>query len=180
MLLAASASIAEARPWYVPDQAKLQLAGSIGFLSPGVGWASGRHTLEADVFFGWVPRAVAGDDILSVTGKVTLQPLRLGIGSVLLRPATVALQLTYTFGHGLFVRSPEPYGDGYYDFPTALHAGVAVGGSASLLTRGAVREVGLYWEAVALDTAIYAWHRNRRALGLLDLVTFAVGVRAAF
>jgi hypothetical protein len=84
------------RPWYAPDHTKLQLAGNIGFLSPGLGYAWGRR-LEGDVFFGWVPEAIGGTDILSVTGKLTWAPWSVESRPWSFRPFTAALQLTYTF-----------------------------------------------------------------------------------
>jgi hypothetical protein len=169
------------RPWYVPDRVKLQLAGNVGFLSPGAGWAFAGDRLEGDVFLGWVPRAVIDDDdILSLTGKLSWLPWTVELGRRwVLRPATLALQVTYTFGDEYYVLLPDRYPAGYHDFPTALRAGLAVGAGVSRRSRGALRELGVYAELVALDAMLVSWARNRDGLGPTDVFSLALGVRGA-
>jgi hypothetical protein len=169
-----------ARPWYLPDQAKLQFAGNVGFLSPGVGYAWAGRRLEADLFFGWVPRAVGGEDILSFTGKLTWQPWELASDRRwFVRPLAAALQVTYTLGDDYFVTLPSRYRPHYYDFPTALRAGVALGGTVGRKGGGKLREVGLYFELVALDTMLFLWAHNPEALDADDVFSLALGVRFA-
>jgi hypothetical protein len=180
LALALDAPPARARPWYAPDQAKLQFAGNVGFLSPGVGYAWADRRLEADLFFGWVPRAVGGEDIVSFTGKLTWQPWELAIDRRwLVRPLAAALQVTYTLGDDYFVTLPSRYRPHYYDFPTALRAGVALGGALARKGSGAFREVGLYFELVALDAMLFLWAKNPEAVGPSDVFSLALGVRFA-
>jgi hypothetical protein len=164
-------AVAAGAPWYEPDHAKLQLAGNVGFLSPGVGYAFGRR-LEADLFLGWVPEAVGGTDIFSATGKLTFAPWSRQVRRWRLRPVTAALQVTYTFGEQYFVIPPFTF------TPTALRAGVAFGAAASRTVRG--RELGVYAELVALDQALGYALSNRRALDLHDAFSLAIGARVAF
>jgi hypothetical protein len=174
LLAADAAAPARAEPgraWYVPDHAKLQLAGNVGFLSPGVGWALGRRA-EADLLFGWVPEAVGGTDIFAFTGKVTWAPWSVQAGSWRIRPATAGLQVTYTFGDQYFVVPPFTF------TPTALRAGLALGAGASRSVRG--RELGLYAELVALDLGLSYALSNRRALDLWDAFSLALGARVTF
>jgi hypothetical protein len=168
---AAPARAAPGRAWYVPDHAKLQLAGNVGFLSPGVGWALGRRA-DADLFFGWVPEAVGGTDIFALTGKVTWAPWSVASGGWSVRPLTAGLQVTYTYGDQYFVVPPFTF------TPTALRAGIAIGAGASRLVRG--RELGLYAELVALDLGLAYALSNRRALDLADAFSLALGARVAF
>lgn len=181
-VLAASPAEAEEdrrrRPWYAPDQLKLQLAGNIGFLSPGVGYAWFDRRLEADLFFGWVPRAIGGEDIVSFTAKATWLPWEIAVRPGWhVRPITAALQVTYTLGDEYYLLLPDRYPDDYYDFPTALHAGIALGGTVGRRGRGFAREVGFYWELVAIDTMIRLWATNREGLGPADVISVALGVR---
>lgn len=170
-LLAAPAGAAAERPWYAPDHAKLQLAGNVGFLSPGVGWGLGRR-LDVDLFAGWVPEAVGGTDIFSVTGKVTWAPWSLVAGSWRVRPLTTSVQLTYTFGDQYFVVPP------FFFTPTALRSGIGLGAAASRELRG--RRVGLYAELVALDVPLGFWIGNPDALGPEDVFSLAIGARLEF
>jgi hypothetical protein len=181
LVVAPAPATAGGHAWYVPDHLKLQLAGNVGFLSPGAGYAWAGRRLETDVFLGWVPRAVSEDsDILSMTGKVTWLPWKRDLGAVYrLHPLTLALQLTYTFGDDYYVSLPARYPPQYYDFPTALRAGVGVGGALGIRLRPgrAVRQVAVYYELVALDFMLLAWARNQTELGPLEVFSLAIGTR---
>lgn len=187
LLVAAGAVVAfpwraEARsehPWYVPDQTKLQLAGWIGFVSPGAGYSWFDRRLEADLFFGWVPPPLGGEHIVSLTGKVTWLPLRVGEPEkITVHPVTISAQLTYTFGSEYWVLEPSgryPTPD-YYPLPTALRAGLGVGGDVGRPLWGLER-VSVYYEAVALDLMLGNWIGNHESLGPSDVFSLAVGLR---
>jgi hypothetical protein len=179
LALAGGAGGAAAKPWYEPDHAKLQFAGSIGFLSSGPGWAWANRRLEGDVLLGWVPPRYGGEHVVSATGKLTWLPWRVNVAGWELRPATAALQLTYTFGSDYFALLPSHYPSGYYELPTALRAGLALGAAAGRPAWG-LRHVGAYAELVAIDVPLALWLRNRRALGPEDVFTLALGARVEF
>lgn len=117
---------------------------------------------------------------MALTGKLTWLPWRISLGPRwYLTPITGALQLTYTFGQEYFGLLPDRYPPGYYDFPTALRAGVGVGGAVARRGAGKVREVAAYWELVALDVMLVSWARNSSALGAADVFSLALGIRLA-
>lgn len=119
-----------------------------------------------------------GEDVWSLTGKLTWLPGALSLGrGWILRPFTLGLQVTYTFGEEFFVTLPGGYPDDYYDVPTALRAGLAVGGTLGRRNGGRLREVSLYWELVALDAMVVAWARNPGALGPAEVFSLALGLR---
>jgi hypothetical protein len=166
------------RPWFLPDQARLQFAGHVGLLAPGVGWEFARERLEADLLYGFVPASVAGEDLHALTLKVGWRPLALSPRPRWrLRPLTSAVQLTYTLDRDHFVRQPGRYPRSYYDVPTAVRAGVAVGASLGRERRGG-GEVAVYAELVALDVMLVAWARNPRTIGPRDVFSLALGLRA--
>lgn len=164
--------------WYLPDQLKLQLAGNIGFLSPGVGYAWFDHALEADVFVGHVPESMGGP-VTSITSKLTVRPFRFEAGPVEFRLPTLSLQLSYTFGDGFFLKQPNYYPSGYYALPSALHADLGLGTSISWKTRRAGRR-GIYAELSSSDRAIYSWAKNRHYLSVSEVVSVALGVFGQF
>jgi hypothetical protein len=167
------------RPWYVPHHAKLQFAGNVGFFSPGVGYALARERLELDLFLGWVPEAVGGRDIWSVTGKLTWLPWTRETRGWSFHPVTAGVQLTNTFGEHFFIREPAGFPRGYHMLPTALRAGVTLGGTAATPWRGLER-VRFYYELVAVDVMLAFWIRNRSALDADDVVSLALGARFEF
>jgi hypothetical protein len=169
------------QPWYVPDQSKLQLAGWMGFISPGVGYSWFGRRLETDLFFGWVPPPVGGEHIVSLTGKATWLPWRLGLTEELTaHPLTLSAQVTYTFGSEYWVFEPSgryPTPD-YYPLPTALRAGLGVGGDVGR-PLGSLERVSIYYELVALDLLLGYWIGNPASLGPSDVFSLAVGLRVA-
>ncbi|HYG69689.1 MAG TPA: hypothetical protein VD838_18585 [Anaeromyxobacteraceae bacterium] len=176
----AAAEDEPSRRWFVPDHAKLQLAGDIGFLSPGVGWEHANRKIHVDLFLGWVPEAIGGHDIWSATGKITFTPWRLNRGERwVVQPFSVGTQVTWTFGSEYFVRAPSRYVAGYYEIPTALRAGLTVGAGVARKLRDQ-RELGLYAELVALDLLVREWIENPDVLGPTDVLSLAIGTRFAF
>jgi hypothetical protein len=182
LVCAALPSRAEAAPgkaWYVPDQSKLQLAGWVGFISPGVGYSWFDRRLEADLLFGWVPPPFGGEHIVSFTSKVTWLPLRLGDPErATVHPFTLSMQMTYTLGSEYWIFEPSgryPTSN-YYPLPTALRGGIGVGGDAGRKMWGLER-VSLYYELVALDLMLGYWIGSPRALDAYDILSLAVGLR---
>lgn len=179
--LVAAPRTAAAAPWYAPDHSKVQLAGWMGFVSPGAGYAWFGRRLEADLFFGWVPPPLGGEHIVSLTSKVTWLPIRLGDANRLtVHPFTLSAQMTYTFGSEYWVFEPSgryPTPD-YYPLPTALRAGIGVGGDVGRPLWGLER-ASIYYEVVALDVMLGHWIGNPRALGPADVVSLALGLRLA-
>lgn len=170
----------EEPPWYMPDHASLQLAGSIGLLSAGPGWAFLDESVEAGLLLGWAPPLVAGEDFLTLTLKGQWHPLRLEWRGWHLRPLTVGMLFSYTFGDAYFVRLPERYDDGYYWFKTGLRPALLLGGGAGR----PVPSLGLrllegYVELVATDYRIVHFIRSPRIVST-GLFSLALGARLRF
>jgi hypothetical protein len=174
----ASPAGAERHP-LVPDHAKLQLAGTIGFLSTGAGWAVAGRRLELDVLGGWVPPRYTGTHLFTATLKATWLPLSSRLERWRLRPLTLALALNHTWGGGFWVRQPSRYPSGYYPVPTALRWSLAVGGTLGRSV-GSLRELALYWEVVGVDMALVHWARNPRTVEPADVLSLALGARVEF
>ncbi|WP_164013336.1 hypothetical protein [Pyxidicoccus trucidator] len=168
------------RPWFVPDQAALQLAGSIGFLSAGPGWGFFDDKVEAGLLLGWAPPAVAGEDFLTVTLKGQWHPFRLDWRGWTLRPLTVGLLLSYTFGDAYFVGLPDRYPDGYYWFRTGLRPAVLLGASAGRpVSALGLRLLEGYVELVATDYRLVHFLRNPVTVET-GLFSLALGAKLRF
>lgn len=165
------------RAWYLPDQAKLQLAGAIGFLSPGAGYAFAGRRLEVDLFLGYVPEALGGVALWSVTGKLTWLPWRVRLGREwTARPLSLAVQLTHTFGDRFFLRLPDRYGPGYYPLPTSLRGSVALGTAVGRPAWG-FDHLGLYAEVVAVDIPFAYLLSNLGTVHASEVLSVALGLR---
>ncbi len=169
----------EESPWFVPDHAALQLAGSIGLLSAGPGWGFLRDGVDAELLLGWAPPAVAGEDFLTVTLKGQWHPFRPAWRGWTLRPLTVGLLLSYTFGDAYFVGLPDRYPDGYYWFKTALRPALLLGAGAGRPVPALGLRLQGYAELVATDYRLLHFLQSPATAGT-GLFSLALGVRVRF
>lgn len=178
--LSADARDTSRRHKLLPDHVKVQYAGGIGFTSLGLGYQSRNDRLEGDFYYGYVPKSVGGDNIHAVSSKLTWYPVKkVDLKSLELRPLSAGVLLSYTFGKQYFLFSPENYPYSYYNFPTALHAGVFIGGRVDKPFKNGKR-VGLYYELGSNDREISSYLSNRNSLKLSEILNLALGVRTSF
>jgi hypothetical protein len=185
LILLAGHLVAEARDTsrrhrLLPHHVKVQYAGGIGFASVGLGYGSRSDRVEGDFYYGYVPKSVGGVYIHAVSSKLTWHVLeKVELKGWELRPLSAGLLVSYTFGKQYFLFSPENYPYSYYDFPTALHGGVFVGGRVDKsLRRG--RKVGLYYELGSNDREITSYLNNRASLKIPEILNLALGIKTTF
>ena len=177
---AAAAEDTSRRHRLLPDHVKVQYAGGIGFTSVGLGYQSRNDRLEGDFYYGYVPKSVGGVYIHTVSSKLTWHPIKkIALKSVEFRPLSAGVTLSYTFGKQYFLFWPENYPYTYYDFPTALHTGVFIGGRVDKPFKSG-RRVGLYYELGSNDREITSFIQNGRSLRLTDILNLALGIRTSF
>ena len=176
----ATANDTSRRHTLLPDHVKVQYAGGIGFTSVGLGYQSRNDRLEGDFYYGYVPKSVGGVHIHTVSSKLTWFPIKkIDLKSVELRPLSAGVTLSYTFGKQYFLFWPENYPYSYYDFPTALHTGVFIGGRIDKPFKNK-RKIGLYYELGSNDREITSFVQNGRSLKLTDILNLALGIRTSF
>ncbi|WP_426730293.1 hypothetical protein [Myxococcus faecalis] len=174
------ASESKGAPWYVPDHAAVQFAGSIGMLAAGPGWAFLDEQVDLEVLVGWAPQAVAGSDFVTLTLKAQWHPFRVRHGEWDIRPLTLGAAFSYTFGDDFYLTLPDRYESGYYWFKTALRPAFLLGGGVGRPAKvlGFERLEG-YYELVATDYRIVQFLRNPDTVKL-GLFSLALGARARF
>lgn len=178
--LAAAAADTSQRPKLLPDYVKVQYAGSIGFVSIGTGYQNRRDRLEGDLYYGYVPKSVGGVYIHALSAKITWHPVKkIALKSFELRPLSLGVLVSYTFGPQYFLFWPEDYPFSYYHTSTALHTGVFVGGRVDKVLRSR-KKLGLYYELGATDKEMASYLGNMHSLGISDILNLAVGVKASF
>jgi hypothetical protein len=168
----------------LPHHAKLQYAGSIGFLSFGVGYQIKKDKLHADIIYGYTPESVGGLDIHAVTAKATWFPVKDKIwkNDIHIRPLSTGVLVNYTFGKQYFGFNPDNYPYDYYKFPTAFHVGAFVGGQVNkkINNKTFIKRVGLYYELGTLDTEVISFIRSHKALALSDIINLGIGLVTTF
>lgn len=166
---------------FIPHHAKLQFAGSIGFVSAGVGYENRKRSIEGDVYYGYVPKKFGGITMHAVTGKATFYPFKeKKYKGFQWRPLSAGVLASYTFGKQYFLFAPGNYPYNYYGFPTALHAGVFVGGQLSTtFNKKSLRAVGLYYEVGTNDKELVSYFGNN-SLQAKDILNLAIGIKTTF
>lgn len=172
----------DALGWYTPDFVKLQSGGYLGFATVGVGYATTDDVFNAALYYGWVPKALAGLDIhsfayvLSLRGRWCIDRRwewivgYAGFGAV------------FTTGSGFFLESPNIYQDDDYYQPTGRRRFLLVG--TELLFAPNAKPAwlsahGAFAEVVALDKYLSAWWKNDR-ISFTDTLSLALGYKVRF
>ena len=154
-----------------PHYVKLQFAGSIGFLSLGTGYEFAKKKLQADVYYGYVPKKIGGINIHSVTGKLTWFPLSVQSKDVRFNLLTTGFLVNYAFGKQ-YDFSLEEFD--YYGFPTAAHIGLFVGGGISK------NKFSLYYELGTTDRELVSFASNKKGIKLPEIINIGIGARLSF
>lgn len=153
-----------------PEHVKAQFAGGIGFVSVGAGYESLNEKFQTDVMYGYVPKALGGVRIHSITGKVTWLPLMREIGEVKWNFVTAGLHLNYSIGANYHTFWPDKYPNGYYNYPSALTATIFAGGQVHH------KKTGFYYEAGMTDRQMISLIRNPGAVSFFRMVNIGVGL----
>ncbi|PKV67092.1 hypothetical protein [Pontibacter ramchanderi] len=164
---------------FSPYHAKVQYAGSIGFVSAGIGRSFFHEKLETDLFVGYLPEQIGGDHIWTTALKATAVPFKtIPVGSLDWQPLRTGLQLSYTFGEQYFIVEPrEKYEKGYYGFPTALHLYLHLGGQVDFARVGELQRFAVYYEVNTSAEYLISYIQNPKYLGLGKIFNLALGVR---
>ena len=159
----------------VPHHAKIQFAGGIGYLSGGVGYQSKNEKLHYDLLYGYVPESKGGIAIHSATAKLTWMPWSEETKSKFkFNIISAGFLLNYTFGKQYFLFDHPTYPFDFYDFSTALYAGVFAGSSVSF------KNVGLYYEWGTTDREIINFIRNLKTRSFTEIFHLGIGARWNF
>lgn len=113
----------------IPRYQKLQFAGSMGFLSFGVGWEYGRDHWETDILFGFIPKFEDDEANVTFTLKQNYIPWDLHIrnGPWSFAPLTTGLYMNSILDSRFWKREPRKYPDSYYKFSTRIRFHIFMG-----------------------------------------------------
>lgn len=116
----------------IPRYAKIQYAGSMGFISIGTGWDYGKNKQwETDFIIGYVPKYTTSDGKLTFTLKQNFIPWRHKLGNrnkgFTFEPLACGAYINTLFGHNYWTREPDRNSNGYYTFATKLRFNIYIG-----------------------------------------------------
>lgn len=165
----------------LPDFATLQYAGSIGFISAGIGYQlSGRSAIS--VHYGYVPESKGGS-LNIVSGKFLVSTWTVPVApGVVLRPVDAGLMVSYHLGEEFRSRWPSHrYPDGYYWWRTSLRAHLVTQTSLTFrLKEASIHSLTAYLELNTNELYLISLVKNSGALSVRDIIKVGYGIRADF
>lgn len=168
------------KAWYIPDHYKMQFAGNIGFVSFGAGYLHGKDKLETDLFTGYLPKFIGGDRVITLTLKSTYAPWEKQLKENLsIKPFTLGLFLSYSFGSQFDTISPNEYPEGYYWWASSLRVGGFIGGMVTLdYNKGDNKKrITFFYELGTYDLLLLSYVQNTEQLKVWDVTSLALGVK---
>ncbi len=112
----------------IPRYTKLQFAGSMGLLSTGIGWDYGKkHQWETDVMLGFIPH-YSSKAKATFTVKQNFMPWKIDLGNNFsMEPLTCGLYVNTVLSGDFWVKEPDRYPHGYYNFSTKIRSNIFAG-----------------------------------------------------
>lgn len=166
----------------IPTHTALQYAGSIGFLSAGVGWDYGKHDQwETTLLLGYLPKYNSGKGKITFTVKQNFTPWSLSVKPTLsVEPLTCGLFFNTIFDDEFWVEEPDRYPKGYYGFSTRVRTHIFVGQRLThyFNNRNKRRKsITAYYEFNTCDLYIVSLFTNPDYLSLKDILSLSFGVK---
>jgi hypothetical protein len=155
----------------LPHHAQLQFAGNIGFVSAGIGYATKNEKLQADLYYGYLPKGIGGTTIHSITGKFSASLIDKSYRKSDVSFLNLGFLVNYAFGNQYFLFSPANYPYNYYRFPTAAFVGLVVGGAYK---KG---NYNFYYEVVGADRDMISFVNNPSSVKFTEIWSFGAGVK---
>jgi hypothetical protein len=168
----------------VPDQANLQYAGSIGFISAGAGYDLFHEKAELSVHLGYVPESLGGE-LTMLAVKFHYKPFTIKTRNdrLIIQPFNPVFFPSYTFGQNFDFKFEKPqYRKGYYFWSSALRLHLGASTEIRLLQtpQSKIKWLGLYAEANTNDLYMVSWFKNRTSTPFYRMFRMGYGVKAGF
>jgi hypothetical protein len=167
----------------IPDQAIIQYAGSIGYVSTGIGYNLWKEKSSLSFHYGYVP-ANKGGELHIATVKLDYKPFKVKIGrQVMFYPVNPVAFLSYTLDRQFGFRfDSSVYADGYYFWSPALREHLGVTSELRLLgdRSSNIRSVSLFAEANTNDLYAINWYHDTTGTPFLSIFRLGFGLKLNF
>jgi hypothetical protein len=151
----------------------LHYAGSIGFLSTGIGSISSKQTRSVEFLIGYLPASIGGEQIVTLNGRfgISTKPYSIGkkIRACILN---INLGISYAINCDYDVTRPAVYPEGYYWWSEAIRINLNMGSTVILNDR-----YSLYYELGTNELKVASYALNTNSLSMLDVMHLGFGIR---
>ena len=157
----------------------VQYAGSMGYISLGVGITNKSGKVQHELLYGFVPKYYGGP-LDKITYRLTYLPFEIKQkGNLSWRPINPVVFAAYNMGNQFSLEhSHKNYDQDYYWWSPALR--FHVGANTALFISGKKQTTMLYLEANTNDRYITTYWDNTRNMSLGDLFYLGLGVKFLF
>ena len=178
---------AQSFKFLIPDDAIVQFAGSIGYVSAGAGYEVFKNKRGViDIHYGYVP-ASKGGELHIVTAKFAYKPFEIKLKEWgKLYPFNPGIFFSYTFHKDLpFKFSSGKYPAGYYYWSSALRPHLSVSNEIEFQTdhiwrNSPFKKISIYSEFNSVDYYLVNYFQNLKAVSLTDIFHLGIGIRLKF
>jgi len=166
-----------------PDHINLQYAGSIGFLSAGVGYNFFKEKTALSFHIGYVPEDLGGE-LTIIAIKYDYKPFSINIkDKFIIHPINPVIFTSYTLGQNFDFKFEKPqYRKDYYFWSSAFRIHMGAGSEIKILTNkeSKIKSISLYAEANTNDLYAISWFKNRKSTPFYEIFKLGYGVKANF
>ena len=164
----------------MPNQSKLQFAGSMGMFSGGPGWSYGkRNQWETDWYIGFIPEIDEIEGHMTTTLKQTYTPFRFRLNEFIsVEPVTTGIYINKIFGEYFWSKLPEKYPKNYYFWAVNTRFNIFVGQSFvfKMGTKTLGKELSFFYELGTNDLYLISAFGNK-SIGLKEIMGLSFGIR---
>lgn len=166
----------------VPNQIKVQYAGSIGAASIGMGWHYGkeRRVWETDFMVGYIPRFESRAAKATLTLKQSYVPFRINLyKNMKFEPLSCGIFFNTVLGHQFWTKEPAKYPHHYYGFSTRIRTNIFIGERLRYeipsYRRKHSKSISIYYELSTCDLYLVSYVPNSY-IPLKDVLSLALGI----
>jgi hypothetical protein len=148
-------------------------AGSIGFLSAGIGLMNSRQTRSIEFLVGYLPESIGGQNIVTVNWRIGAATRTYPLGKYMsVQPLNINLGVSYSPQCDYDLNRPAVFPEGYYWWSEALRVNLNVGSTLVLN-----RTLSLYYEIGTNELKLVSYALNTNSLSVLDMMHLGIGMR---
>jgi hypothetical protein len=168
----------------VPKDIVIQHAGSIGFMSAGIGYPVFKNKRGSlDFNYGYVPEK-RGGTLHILSGKFAYRPWKFKIKEgINFYPVNPGVFVTYHFGKQFdFYWDKDTYEEGYYWWSTALRPHISISTELELdalkiFKTSKIKGIRLYSEVNTNELYLASYYKNAGTVSLADIFKLGIGLR---
>ena len=182
MMTVLQAASGQDKRTFLRDFAAVQYAGSIGFLSAGIGYDIFKKKATAGLYYGYVPPAHGGH-LHIVSTRLLFNTWSFNLSDKLkFQPLSAGVMVTYHFGEQFRSQWPDhQYPQGYYWWRTSLRTHINTQTSLSQTFEGKFfSSITCYVDLNVSELYLVSFLQNHRSLSAGEIIKVGYGIRLNF